>query len=185
MVLCALGSVASSLSTHDEVWPGDPYERLGPHSVGTYKLGFESAVCAQQPMVKGTHYAEFTLLYHQGSQVDACVGVVGASFDATSSPQPFDAARATNSVDGWLLGTYFGKLNHAGWGRKWKGIVGLLLELDKRTLSVCVNGSWRGVMVKSGIRNARGDVGELRAPLFWAVEVHAGCSVRIERKQWN
>ena len=56
---------------------------------------------------------------------------------------------------------------------KARDTVGLLLDLGQRTLSVYLNGSRRGVMA----------VGELSAPLRWAVEVSGGASVRIERGQ--
>jgi hypothetical protein len=62
-------------------------------------------------------------------------------------------------------------------------VVGLLLDLGQRTLSVYLNGARRGVMVAPGMKNTRGEaVAPLAGPLRWAVDVGNGASVRIERK---
>jgi hypothetical protein len=62
-------------------------------------------------------------------------------------------------------------------------VVGLLLDLGQRTLSVYLNGARRGVMVAPGMKNSDGDaVAPLAGPLRWAVDVYAGASVRIERR---
>eukprot|EP01046_Picozoa_sp_COSAG06_P098498 COSAG06_NODE_44603_length_362_cov_0.593156_1_plen_114_part_10 len=67
-------------------------------------------------------------------------------------------------------------------------VVGLLLDLGQRTLSVYLNGARRGVMVAPGMKDNDGNSGgsaavaSLAGTLRWAVDV--GCSnlVRIERK---
>jgi hypothetical protein len=62
-------------------------------------------------------------------------------------------------------------------------VVGLLLDLGQRTLSVYLNGARRGVMVAPGMKNRNGDVvATLVGPLRWVVDVHEGSSVRIERR---
>jgi hypothetical protein len=99
-----------------------------------------------------------------------------------------------SSAEGWLLGTYTGYLCHAGLHSKWEGrpqvdeikqgdVVGLLLDLGQRTLSVYLNGARRGVMVAPGMKDTRGEaVASLAGPLRWAVDVGYGASVRIERR---
>ena len=62
-------------------------------------------------------------------------------------------------------------------------VVGLLLDLGQRTLSVYLNGARRGVMVAPGMKDQDGEaVASLAGPLRWAVDVGLGASVRIERK---
>ena len=62
-------------------------------------------------------------------------------------------------------------------------VVGLLLDLGQRTLSVYLNGARRGVMVAPGMKDGSGDaVAPLAGPLRWAVDVGLRASVRIERK---
>jgi len=61
-------------------------------------------------------------------------------------------------------------------------VVGLLLDLGQRTLSVYLNGARRGVMVAPGMKDRGGAVAPLAGPLRWAVDVGAGASVRIERR---
>jgi hypothetical protein len=62
-------------------------------------------------------------------------------------------------------------------------VVGLLLDLGQRTLSVYLNGARRGVMVAPGMKDTYGQaVAPLAGPLRWAVDLYFGASVRIERK---
>ena len=58
---------------------------------------------------------------------------------------------------------------------------GLLLDLDAATLTVWVNGEWKGVMARPGMTNEQGEpVGRLEGPLRWAVDlIGAGASVAI------
>ena len=158
---------------------------------------FQSAVCAEHPMVAGAHYVEMTLL--EKGRSGASMGVVGQGFDAAGGGE------AGASAEGWLLSTSSGFLNHAGRAGRWEGMpqrreikqgdaVGLLLDLGQRTLSVYLNGARRGVMVAPGMKNGTamaslgmknrkgGAVAPLAGPLRWAVEVVDGSSVRIERK---
>ena len=62
-------------------------------------------------------------------------------------------------------------------------VVGLLLDVGQRTLSVYLNGARRGVMVAPGMKNVHGDaVAPLAGPLRWAVGAVYGGSVRIARR---
>jgi hypothetical protein len=145
----------------------------------------QSAVCAEHPMA---HYVEVTLL----ESFNARMGVVGQGFDAAGGGE------ASDSAEGWLLYTGNGDLRHAGGSlfhagnfSDWEGmpqknaieqgdVVGLLLDLGQRTLSVYLNGARRGVMVAPGMKNNRGEaVAPLAGPLRWAVDVSYGASVRI------
>ena len=146
--------------------------------------GYQSAVCAEHPMAEGAHYVEMTLL-EKG--YGAYLGVVGQGFDAAGGGKAF------SSAEGWLLATGNGNLFHAGSQSSWEGhtqlheikqgdVVGLLLDLGQRTLSVYLNGARRGVMVAPGMKNEWGEaVASLAGPLRWAV-VSYGTSVRIERR---
>eukprot|EP01046_Picozoa_sp_COSAG06_P046050 COSAG06_NODE_6465_length_2922_cov_38.925257_1_plen_216_part_00 len=146
----------------------------------------QSAVCAEHPMAEGAHYVEITLL--KKCEYGAYMGVVGQGFDAAGG------GAAYQSAEGWMLGTYDGNLHHASRTSKWEGmpqyaeikqgdVVGLLLDLGQRTLSVYLNGARRGVMVAPGMKNEDGEaVAPLAGPLRWAVVVGLGASVRIERK---
>jgi hypothetical protein len=115
--------------------------------------------------------------------------VVGQGFDAAGGGKAF------SSAEGWLLATGNGNLFHAGSQSSWEGhtqlheikqgdVVGLLLDLGQRTLSVYLNGARRGVMVAPGMKNHLGEaVASLAGPLRWAVDLYNGGSpVRIERK---
>jgi hypothetical protein len=150
-----------------------------------YGNGWQSAVCAEHPMAEGAHYVEMTLLK---KGIGPMMGVVGQGFDAAGG------GGAARSAEGWMLSTGNGYLYHAGIGSNWEGMpqereikqgdmVGLLLDLGQRTLSLYLNGARRGVMVAPGMKNNRGGaVAPLAGPLRWAVDVAHGASVRIERK---
>ena len=57
---------------------------------------------------------------------------------------------------------------------------GLLLDLDAATLTVWVNGERRGVMVRPGMTDWRGEpVGRLEGPLRWAVDLGDNSPVAI------
>eukprot|EP01046_Picozoa_sp_COSAG06_P075599 COSAG06_NODE_23705_length_683_cov_3.339041_1_plen_187_part_10 len=123
-------------------------------TVATNGGGGQSAVCAEHPMVAGAHYVEMTLL--ETGCCAAMMGVVGQGFDAAGG------GKAYNSAEGWLLYTSDGDLFHDGWGSEWEGmpqqyeikagdVVGLLLDLGQRTLSLYLNGARRGVMVAPGM----------------------------------
>eukprot|EP01046_Picozoa_sp_COSAG06_P081053 COSAG06_NODE_28256_length_577_cov_5.470711_1_plen_136_part_01 len=113
--------------------------------------GWQSAVCAEHPMAEGAHYVEMTLL--EDGRVGARMGVVWQGFDAAGG------GAASESAEGcWMLGTRRGVLLHAGMPSSWEGmpqdfeikqgdVVGLLLDVGQRTLSVYLNGARRGVMV--------------------------------------
>ena len=56
----------------------------------------------------------------------------------------------------------------------------MLLDCDAATLTVWVNGERKGVMVRPGMTDDKGNsVGRLEGPLRWAVDVHAGVSVAV------
>ena len=145
----------------------------------------QSAVCAEHPMAEGAHYVEMTLLEKGWG---ARMGVVGQGSDAAGG------GGACQSAEGWLLSTGSGDLVHARSASKWEGmprqreikqgdVVGLLLNLGQRTLSVYLNGARRGVMVAPGMKDDDGGaVAPLAGPLQWVVDVGFGASVRIERK---
>jgi hypothetical protein len=165
-----------------------PLLRAG--TVATSRGRSHSAVCAEHPMVAGAQYVEMTLLKKSSS--GAYMGVVGQGFDAAHG-RPF-LSEAYNSAEGWMLGTGGGYLCHARYGSNWEGkpqqdeikpgdVAGLLLDLGQRTLSLYLNGAWRGVMVAPGMKDRRGEaVASLAGPLRWAVDVGYGDSVRIERR---
>eukprot|EP01046_Picozoa_sp_COSAG06_P009815 COSAG06_NODE_519_length_14752_cov_130.649840_12_plen_181_part_00 len=148
---------------------------------------YQSAVCAEHPMAEGAHYVEMTLL-EEGGWGGTYMGVVGQGFDAAGG------GAANDSAEGWMLGTGDGDLYHAGMYSNWEGqpqedeikqgdVVGLLLDVGQRTLSMYLNGARRGVMVAPGMKNYRGEaLAPLAGPLRWAVDVRGGASVRIERK---
>eukprot|EP01046_Picozoa_sp_COSAG06_P057284 COSAG06_NODE_11117_length_1564_cov_5.673038_1_plen_182_part_00 len=148
---------------------------------------YQSAVCAEHPMVAGAHYVEMTLL-EQGS-FGAYMGVVGQGFDAAAG-----GGAASDSAEGWLLGTGYGYLCHGDGTSNWEGmpqedeikqggVVGLLLDVGQRTLSLYLNGARRGVMVAPGMKSMFGGaVAPLAGPLWWAVDVANDASVRIERR---
>eukprot|EP01046_Picozoa_sp_COSAG06_P042692 COSAG06_NODE_5477_length_3455_cov_29.898391_3_plen_206_part_00 len=147
----------------------------------SYGFSFQSAVCAEHPMAEGVRYVEMTL----EKAGDAMMGVVGQGFDAAGGGMACDSAEA------WMLYTNDGRLYHAGGDSKWEGmpqkgeikpgdVVGLLLDVGQRTLSVCLNGARRGVMVAPGMKSGIGGaVAPLAGPLRWAVDVAWGGSVRI------
>eukprot|EP01046_Picozoa_sp_COSAG06_P055108 COSAG06_NODE_10021_length_1766_cov_595.694661_1_plen_179_part_00 len=149
-----------------------------------YSGYWQPAVCAEHQMVAGAHYVEMTLLKSSA----AMMGVVGQGFDAAGGGE------ASRSAEGWLLSTGIGCLSHAGKGSNWEGmpqddeinpgdVVGLLLDLGQRTLSLYLNGARRGVMVAPGMKNWDGRaVASLAGPLRWAVDVGGGASVRIARR---
>jgi len=151
-----------------------------------YSGKLQSAVCAEHPMAEGAHYVEMTLV-KKGSY-GAWMGVVGQGFDVAGGGKAYESAEA------WLLHTGVGCLYHARKSSDWEGmpqpheikpgdVVGLLLDLGQRTLSVYLNGARRGVMVAPGMKNTRGKaVAPLAGPLRWAVDVGFGSSVRIERR---
>eukprot|EP01046_Picozoa_sp_COSAG06_P054071 COSAG06_NODE_9522_length_1879_cov_15.234831_1_plen_219_part_00 len=163
-----------------------PLLRAG--TVATKRGDYQSAVCAEHPMAAGAHYVEMTLLKGHF----AYMGVVGQGFDAAGG------GRARGSAEGWVLDTGSGYLRHAGWYSEWEGqpqrheikpgdVVGLLLDLGQRTLSLYLNGARRGVMVAPGMKNFFGMVvaplvRPRCGPLRWAVDVGNGASVRIERR---
>eukprot|EP01046_Picozoa_sp_COSAG06_P081997 COSAG06_NODE_29079_length_562_cov_9.224622_1_plen_104_part_01 len=102
-------------------------------------------------MAAGAHYVEMTLL-EKGWNSSAWMGVVGQGFDAAGG------GSAWESAEGWLLDTRYGHLGHADSVSNWEGmpqqgeskqgdVVGLLLDLGQRTLSLYLNGARRGVMV--------------------------------------
>jgi hypothetical protein len=144
-----------------------------------YHYGYQSMVCAKHPMVVGAHYVEMTLLEKRGND-GAMMGVGGQGFNVVGG-QTYSSTQGwvLSSTQGWVLHTQHGDLCHANRYSNWEGrlqfndikqgdVVGLLLDLGQRTLSVYLNGAWRGVMVAPGMKNRNGDVvATLVGPLRW------------------
>jgi hypothetical protein len=145
-------------------------------------------------MTEGVHYVEMTLAPREDDPPPrprrAWMGVVGQGVDVAGD----ECSALFSSVEGWLLATHDGTLVHANKGSSWEGmpqtkeikqgdVVGLLLDLGQRTLSMYLNGAWRGVMVAPWMKDNDGrEVAPLVGPLVWAVDVLGGASVRIKRK---
>ena len=164
---------------------------------GRYRGVFRSAVCAKHPMVAGTHYVEVTVVEKahptaanakRGPFGTDRMGLVGEDFNAVGG------GIATTSEDGWLLSTHLGAFVHDSQPGVWYGmvkvgdikagdVVGLLLDLEQRTLLVYLNGARCGVMVVPEMGDMDGkQVATLVGPLRWAVDMGDGAKVRIERK---
>ena len=132
--------------------------------------GWQSAVCGAAPMTSGRHYAEVTWLSGDKGQ-ELLVGVVEDGFDATKG------GAARNHAAGWMYDAssfgaaraIAGKLYRDRRKSDWDGargaevgdVIGLLLDLERGSLSVYINGTRLGVMVSSG----------LEGPLRWAVDM--------------
>ena len=153
-------------------------------------------------MASGVHYAEF--LWEGGpafgerlvddrydwAQSDSdwapAFGVVGPDFDA--------ARPAFVSPGCWMLCASDGTLRcDDGQTCEWRGqepaapgdVIGLLVDLDAGRLSAYKNGRRLGSMLRPGFSSkARPgvDLPPLVGPLRWAVDLHPGGHVRIERK---
>eukprot|EP01046_Picozoa_sp_COSAG06_P020021 COSAG06_NODE_1449_length_9437_cov_292.962305_4_plen_188_part_00 len=104
--------------------------------MATKNGGWQSAVCAEHPMVAGAHYVEMTVL-EKGSY-GAMMGVVGQGFDVVGG------GVACGSTASWWLSTGTGNLCHSDDGCDWEGqpqmreikagdVVGLLLDLGQAT----------------------------------------------------
>jgi hypothetical protein len=146
---------------------------------------FQTAVCAEHVMVAGTHYVELTLVENK---VDVLMGLVGPDLPSTRR----------ESFEGWMLYCTNGTLCHRVgkssktiiWNKQPRpgeikpgDVIGLLLDLGQRTLSVYLNGARRGVMVAPGMKDHRGDVVvSLAGPLCWSAFVGVGSAVRIEHR---
>jgi len=148
----------------------------------------QSALCSKFPMTTGRHYAELTIL--SGSQA----WYLGLAADAFS-PATSGWSTAHDSAAGWMLHGLQGCLVHAGLSLAWQGKpadghavtwrqVGLLLDLDQRSLTAWIDGSRCGVCLAPGWKDRAGQevAAPLVGPLRWAVDVGDGASVRIVRK---
>ena len=160
-------------------------------------------------MDAGTHYVDIAVL-HNGNNCPyggLSFGVVGPGFNNATGGE------AWMSGEGWLrrTGIHDGNPN-PGWDSNWEGsfvewegltqtdeddcvldvitagdVVGLLLDLEQRTLSMYLNGARLGVIMAAGMKNQNGkEVGPLTGPLRWAVSKYGKMietsSLRIERK---
>ena len=148
----------------------------------------QSALCSKFPMTTGRHYVELTIL--SGSQA-WYLGLAGDAF----SPATSGWSTAHGSAAGWMLHGLQGCLVHAGRSIAWQGKpadghavtwrqVGLLLDLDQRSLTAWIDGSRCGVCLAPGWKDRAGQevAAPLVGPLRWAVDVGDGASVRIVRK---
>ena len=58
---------------------------------------------------------------------------------------------------------------------------GLLLDCDAATLTMWLNGQWKGVMARPGMTDDDGEpVGRLEGPLRWGVDLAYGASVAVQ-----
>ena len=119
-------------------------------------------------------YAEFTLV----KGVNCTIGVVRSDFDIERTKL------ACSTPDGWGYYARMGSCHHnkpraqGSWvGQKSSregDTIGLLLDPSRGTLSVFLNGSKAGDMVRTGL--PRGE------SLCWMVQLCDGAEVRIEKK---
>ena len=121
-----------------------------------------SAIC-DYPMSSGRHYCEFRLgrasvLGRSSSKTTQGLsfGVISADYDPGSvEVSSYDAA--------WLYAPVNGNLIHANQGFQWAGqqpaaegdLIGLLLDLDAGTLTVYLNGTKIGLMVRDAALQRR------------------------------
>jgi len=130
----------------------------------------------KEPRMRGSDkfYAEFTLV----KGVNCTIGVVRSDFDVKATKL------ACSTPDGWGYYARMGSCHHnkpraqGSWvGQKSSregDTIGLLLDPSRGTLSVFLNGSKAGDMVRTGL--PRGE------SLCWMVQLYDGAEVRIERK---
>jgi hypothetical protein len=117
-------------------------------------------------MRAGAHYIEFCL----SESLEANMGVVNSQFGVSRSP--------IGSVHSWLLNSVTGKISlddlDAREKDAWPGmpssqlgcandVIGMLLDMEARTLAIYKNGLRLGVMAR-----------ELPCPLRWAIDVFSG-----------
>jgi hypothetical protein len=190
------GAALSAVGDLVAMDPADLSHWGSPRAGGVAHLA-KTAVCAGGPaMVAGIHYAEFTTEF-AGSASSHCVGVVHAAFQ--SSEQPAHA-----SSQAWMLNTrndglaqgtqptVFGPseqmLVYPQWKRRGEGfqpgdVIGLLLDIERRTLTVFQNGNRLGLLVYPGISHEYGmQVGQLAAPLHWAVDIEQQHKLRPAKR---
>lgn len=137
-----------------------------------------SVVCGEAPMAEGRHYAEFAVVKKTDS---IFVGVVPAA----------DAGKVARLTDGWWkepavhMWASFGDHCLGGRSGRWEGragyaqgdVVGLLLDLDRGTLTAYKNGNRLGDMLPVSRVKKLG-----AGPMYWAVDLSgAGDGVRIAR----
>ena len=147
----------------------------------SYGTSLRSTVCGEAPMAEGRHYAEFAVVK---MTIEICGGLVPAAI----------AGEAAWLRKGWKSGPAVhmfstgGYHNQGGSSSGWEGkaryetsdVVGLLLDLDRGTLTAYNNGERLGVTVPNA------EVKELGAgPFCWAVDLYGkgaeGAAVRIAR----
>ena len=155
--------------------------------------GWRAAVCnADSPMVDGKHYVEFNVMVCGYGELN--IGCVEAGYDPLKIPERLGEGEmvgpvsATETAGGWGLFVGDGRLKHNNKYSAWaKGdhaaafpsggsggkIVGLLLDLDRGSLSCYVGGVEVGMLVGSG----------LMGPLCWMCELYDfGDEVAAEAK---
>jgi hypothetical protein len=124
-------------------------------------------------MNDGLHFAEFTMTKATGNLT---LGVVQQGYSPNRTLAPGEPRGA--GAEGWGLSTRSGWLTFRGKVSEWNGCrpcvegdrVGMLVDLEKGTLSVFHNGTHLGFMVKAGITG----------PLSWMAELNTpGDSVRV------
>eukprot|EP01043_Picozoa_sp_COSAG02_P033410 COSAG02_NODE_2278_length_9240_cov_2.311016_2_plen_1828_part_00 len=145
----------------------------GHGSVVTHKKGggWRAALAKSRVMRGGLHYATFKL--HRGGHV--VVGVAPPDFDATNGDLPSGAGGK-----GWGFYAVGGQMVHDGQWGDWEGMqpappdaeVGLLLDYERATLTVFINGIRCGILADG-----------VSGPLCWMTELrNVGDSVELREQ---
>lgn len=148
-------------------------------------LTFRTAM-AGPAMTRGVHSAEFTLV----SGIAGVIVGVGREWFDPGNEKSAAGKDVCRTDDGWGLDVFNGDLVHGSdafpsW--KWDGQqkcqagdkVGLVLDCDMGSLTVYLNSKRLGVIVESGLRDARPLAGG--GGLCWVVELaRKGQAVRLQ-----
>ena len=165
-------------------------------------VGWQAAVCDENPIVAGKHFAEFTL-QAEGKDGITLVGVIGPGVDTETALRTGGGRPLCSSADAWLIAIGSGFLFHHGSTSNWPGQpqrshgrnvvrpgdrLGLLVDVELGTLAVYVNGYRQGSMVTgpdmriwSEDESEQLPVQPLKPPLRWAASVGYRYSLRIAR----
>jgi hypothetical protein len=150
-------------------------KRARPGPPGGAGNRYRMATCNGEADVlhTGSHFAEFTLVKATGNLT---LGIVQLGYSPTRALPPGEPRGP--GAEGWGLSTRSGWLTFRGKVSEWAGCqpckegdtVGMLVDLDKGTLSVFLNGKHIGFMVKAGITG----------PLMWMTELNTpGDAVKV------
>lgn len=150
-------------------------KRARPGPPGGAGNRYRMATCNGETDVlhTGSHFAEFTLVKATGN---VTLGVVQLGYSPTRALPPGEPRGP--GAEGWGLSTRSGWLTFRGKVSEWAGCqpckegdtVGMLVDLEKGTLSVFLNSKHIGFMVKAGITG----------PLMWMTELNTpGDAVKV------